>query len=683
MKINTKQESATIIGADITKFGLNLKDPSIFVQMLLNLYSDPIGSSVREYVSNAYDANKDSGTDLPVVVGIEGNKFFIQDYGKGLSPDFMNSNEQGYCTIGYSTKRDSDEMIGGYGFGRLTFLSYTNQYWVHTVYQGVAYQYLIFLDGNTIKQTLLTSSPTEEPSGTRVTVQIKEGYGEKDKWVHAIRTQAAYFEGTVISIGEKKIVEVTKDGFIRKSNLLNEHTHIVLGSVYYPIPWREFSHWQFLTDMRFGIYIGLDEELTPTPSRESFVIDDFSKQLIISKFQSIAESLLVECNQIIEALPQDDVTRLKFNSEGIVGRITLKQYREVCTALNAVPAQIVDSKFYDPNLLWRYLRNYFYEDGWAQNKYYSDNWTNLKKDYAKELGADTYVTKVKKEPTYHWGLRIDVPVDCTDKDLYIRKEYKKTWDQLVEDYIDTFYIRLNESDYEVWKKNRPKAKREKGKGITYYRDVYNDSTKCTEDKGDIDFGKYPYLFKATKETANKYWNFFKSVWKTNNKFKFMITKSEGYNLDKLKPSPFLKRLCSEALKQKVYNIIGDSLQEKPTLDLIKDINPLLYQYINDIEFYNVRERHDECLEGLIEAGQLLNCFDKDEVKLKFIEHHFNKLKLMRKLGVNNGYQSDYKKQYSPEDKTLIKRFYLLERLAEKKWTEEQPVNTNQLELELC
>lgn len=114
MKIDISQEQALIVGAETTNFGLNLEDPGIFVQMLLNLYSDPIGSSVREYLSNAWDANKESGTDKPIVVGLTKDKFFVQDYGKGMSPDFMNN---GYCTIGHSTKRDSDQMIGAYGFG--------------------------------------------------------------------------------------------------------------------------------------------------------------------------------------------------------------------------------------------------------------------------------------------------------------------------------------------------------------------------------------------------------------------------------------------------------------------------------------------------------------------------------------------------------------------------------------
>lgn len=51
MKIDTKREDVVIMGATTTQFGLNLKDPGVFVQMLMNLYSYPIESSVRELVS--------------------------------------------------------------------------------------------------------------------------------------------------------------------------------------------------------------------------------------------------------------------------------------------------------------------------------------------------------------------------------------------------------------------------------------------------------------------------------------------------------------------------------------------------------------------------------------------------------------------------------------------------------
>ena len=56
-----------------------------------NLYQDPIGSIVREYVSNALDAQREAGTDTPIKVQLKkenGNFVFkVIDNGVGLSPE--------------------------------------------------------------------------------------------------------------------------------------------------------------------------------------------------------------------------------------------------------------------------------------------------------------------------------------------------------------------------------------------------------------------------------------------------------------------------------------------------------------------------------------------------------------------------------------------------------------------
>ena len=70
MKIETRQEEALIVGAETTSFGLNLKDPSVFVQMLLKLYTMPLESVARELCSNMVDSHNVSGIDKPGIVGI-------------------------------------------------------------------------------------------------------------------------------------------------------------------------------------------------------------------------------------------------------------------------------------------------------------------------------------------------------------------------------------------------------------------------------------------------------------------------------------------------------------------------------------------------------------------------------------------------------------------------------------
>lgn len=679
MIIETKQEKATILGAEVTKFALNLKDPSIFVQMLINLYSDPIGSSVREYLSNAFDANKESKSDKPIVIGIDNNKFFIQDYGQGLSPEFMDSSTEGYCTIGFSTKRESAEMIGAYGFGRVTFLAYTDQYWVNTVYEGIVYEYLIFLDGNVIKQTLLSKQETTDPSGTRVVVQIKPG--DLSKWKNAIRKQAAYFEGTLISGVESDILEVKveKNNLIRTSNINNEDTHIVLGSVFYTIPWDKFYEWSCLKDLDVGIYVGLDEGLVPTPSRESWILNDFSKQLIESKFIQIAESICEDCNKILEELRlKSDILKLKFIYEGFVGGIKISQYEDLCKVLNKPKVSLLDYPFsesrWENSQLYTSVRNYFSVQG--KNPVYLDKITPLKKEF-----VGSYARSSSELPRISHLLRIDVPeniVDYKDKSDYKTKEAQLIVLKLIEEYKKEFFLPFDEDAFLKWKSERKVVRtHEVKKGITYYRAHHYANDQCTEEKGHVVLNNFRYVFKANKENAQKYWMFLRSLFKN-----MIITKTEGYDLNELKPSPFLKRMCSQALKIRVYNIIGEKINSPKILDFINELNPLLYQYIKEVGFNNIKNDESDLIPALIEAGELLNIFDKDEIKLRFIEHHLNKLKLIKKLANDDRYR--YDSPLTEEDKQIIKRLYTLERLAEKKWEKEElPIDSNQLMLELC
>lgn len=84
--------------------------------MSKNLYSDPIGSFIREITSNAVDANVDANVDEPVIVHLfqEEDDYYIEfkDNGVGMSPDTF---ESIYMSWFNSDKRDTDDKIGGWG----------------------------------------------------------------------------------------------------------------------------------------------------------------------------------------------------------------------------------------------------------------------------------------------------------------------------------------------------------------------------------------------------------------------------------------------------------------------------------------------------------------------------------------------------------------------------------------
>ena len=669
MKIDTKQESALVIGGQATTMGLNNLDPSVFVQMLISLYQFPIEASVREALSNSWDSVVAAGSTTPPVVGLTKDKFFVQDFGTGMSPEFMLSSAEGFSTIGYSTKRDRDDQLGYWGFGKVVALSYSrDQFWIHTVWESKAYEYLVFLDGNTIKVLPIKEEDTTEPNGTRVVVQLKKEWREFDKWKQAIEQQCAYFEGTVIDIeGEKKVVEVEKKGFVWKSNLYQGESHLILGSVYYDIPWNKFPEWEIIAELELGIHFDLTEGITPVPSREAWEFNETSKELLVSKFKIILEDIWEQCEKELKEIKgKSRIERLSFFYKPFLSMCSYVQYKNICTLLNKSVIEIqVDTRFKgNERSVWTGLRDSFKGSG-----VYCERWTPLKREYARSLGLSCAErTKVKFD--LYW--MITIPNTDRETRLRVADQIKE---ELLNEWIDHHYTKFDEAGFLEWKKNRETKKREINKGVIYYRESLRNPMECTQDKRDIDLSKFRYVFKATESTAKKYWLFLNKTFKN-----FIITKQFGYDMDNMEPSPLLKRMCSEALKTRVYNILGNRTNDKNIRKIIDEVNPLLGQYLDEVPLKE--KSFSEEQQALIEAGEKFNCFDKDEFKLRYMEHHLKLLEFSKYVGYKDYTWSDLK--LGENEVRLIKRHYLLERLAEKKWKEqsEVTVDTNQLELQL-
>lgn len=88
----------------------------LFEMMSKSLYSNPIGSIVREITSNCFDSHKEANIDKAVIIDYktddEGNYISFQDFGVGLSTDRMQNIYMKYFS---STKRGDNNLIGGFG----------------------------------------------------------------------------------------------------------------------------------------------------------------------------------------------------------------------------------------------------------------------------------------------------------------------------------------------------------------------------------------------------------------------------------------------------------------------------------------------------------------------------------------------------------------------------------------
>ena len=125
--VHQEGESQESIG-----MSLDLESAQVLMQMLSkNLYSDAIGSTIRECASNALDSHRRAGIDKPIIVALGRNKesnyeFSVEDFGIGLDADDVKNIISKY---GKSTKRNSTTELGMMGLGFKAPLSYSSSFY--------------------------------------------------------------------------------------------------------------------------------------------------------------------------------------------------------------------------------------------------------------------------------------------------------------------------------------------------------------------------------------------------------------------------------------------------------------------------------------------------------------------------------------------------------------------------
>ena len=103
---------------ETVKMSLDLDSAQVLMQMLSkNLYSDSIGSTIRECASNALDSHRRAGQTKPIVVSFKAGssnnlEFAVEDFGIGLDADDVKNIISKY---GKSTKRNSNTELGMMG----------------------------------------------------------------------------------------------------------------------------------------------------------------------------------------------------------------------------------------------------------------------------------------------------------------------------------------------------------------------------------------------------------------------------------------------------------------------------------------------------------------------------------------------------------------------------------------
>lgn len=414
---------------------LDLDSAQVLMQMLSkNLYSDSIGSTIRECASNALDSHRRAGTTDPIIVSFKTNnesnyEFCVEDFGTGLDADDVKNIISKY---GKSTKRNSNTELGMMGLGFKAPLAYSSSFYFVCRKNGVERKYMMYEGEETNAIDLLYEALTEERNGVKIIIPVK--HYDRGSFTEKIKEQLAYFESvyfdTPMSDIDNSFIISRHDDFQWSPLATDSYLHICLDNVYYPLDFKKLDipSIDFPVALRFSLVDGL----FPTPNRESIRYTKEAKEIILAKIKNVANFFIHKYNTTV--IDSEDVMSIidhyRDNSH-YINFFSGKRSHSVdpFTKYSSIPfvkpqlkgVSLLDLNriaYLRNNLLSEYVTKYRIDSGraktmensrWNSIDYsilhatkpiyvYSERLSGLMKDYVKSLhGSDWNVYIVKKE----------------------------------------------------------------------------------------------------------------------------------------------------------------------------------------------------------------------------------------------------------------------------------------------
>ena len=266
------------------------------------LYSNKIGSIVRELTSNCFDSHREAGIEDDVVIAMveadpltgKNGKISFKDIGIGLSPIRIQDIYSKYFS---STKRETDNEIGGFGIGAKSPLAYTDVFEVNTIYEGIKYFYVVHRGDKVPHIKLINQEETKEHNGTEVILPVRAG--DERKFRTECKHQLRFFSNIhYINMDINNDYRVYK-GKHWIASLHGEKDHveyrlsICLGGVSYPLDTNQVRFDEYFSEYNnTSVALNFDiGEIDVTMSRENIEYNDRSIKAIKEKYTLVQKEL--------------------------------------------------------------------------------------------------------------------------------------------------------------------------------------------------------------------------------------------------------------------------------------------------------------------------------------------------------------------------------------------------------
>ncbi len=309
--------------------GVDMSSMHIIYDILRNkLYKNPIGSIGREIASNCRDVHRvikqTRRFEIQIVKEndslfiMNGNQIIFRDYGTGLSPDTI---ENIYMLYGATTKRDSNDLTGGFGLGAKTPFSYTDSFIVHTICDEIEYIYSIYIDETKEGRAdlLMEDFAFGKENMTEVVVPILKGE-DIDTFEKGIMIATAFWKEeevpTFIGFTRPRFQFREKKFANQLPKKLDYHIYLnddykpffetnvsaIIDGIYYPVDTALLG--MLNGNLKLSVCLPFENgELTVSASRESLQYDDATVEIIRNRIKEVLLELSEQYDTNINLLP--------------------------------------------------------------------------------------------------------------------------------------------------------------------------------------------------------------------------------------------------------------------------------------------------------------------------------------------------------------------------------------------
>lgn len=233
------QHQAVISNVESTGNFSMKSSPKAFQILSSSLYANKIKAIIRELSCNAVDSHVAAGkADVPFTVHLPNSIepfFSIRDYGTGLSKDQVLNL---YVTYFDSTKADSNDYIGAMGLGSKSPFSYTDNYSVTSIKDGIKGLYTAYIDDTGLPSiALMTECETDEPNGVEVKFAVNNS-SDFYKFEREAIEVFTYFTVKPEIIGRNVTLQERTyeyENLVPGVHLTGNYSRAVMGNIAYPI----------------------------------------------------------------------------------------------------------------------------------------------------------------------------------------------------------------------------------------------------------------------------------------------------------------------------------------------------------------------------------------------------------------------------------------------------------------